>query len=102
MISPATQSQAQRDRHVRNATRLLCEALHYHRFFGALDPRVASHALKAGQSARYSDQLCEAWATRCPEAYAVPEIRAAMAIGWVATERDLTECVDVVDGSVQS
>ncbi len=100
MIHPAAQSQLQRDRHARNATRALCEALHYHRFFGALDPRVASHALKAGQSARYSDQLCEAWTTRCPEAYAVPEIRATMETGWIATDRDLTECADMVDGSV--
>lgn len=117
MIDPNQQTQAVRDRHALNATMKLLSALHYLRFFeefeadtaerstlrrDANDRHVAALALQAGQSARYSDRLCESWAVSHPEAWGIPEIRAAMERGWAATDADLTSCTDVVDGGVAS
>jgi len=110
MGAMTTQPQWVIDRHIRDATRHLVQALHYHRF-GSLSSEhytsswkeglseanardVAAYALKAGQSARHSGQLCEAWETRCPRAYAIPEIRDAFVRGWLATDRDILEVVD--------
>jgi hypothetical protein len=102
-----TQPQWVIDRHIRDATRNLVQALHYHRF-GSLfsehytaswraelaeanNRAIAAYALMAGQFARYSGQLCEAWELRCPSAYAIPEIRDAFVRGWLATDADLRE-----------
>jgi hypothetical protein len=99
------------DRHIRAATRNLVQALHYHRYgYATLTNNypqewrdrmtesngrtIAAYARRAGQSARYSGQLCEAWESRCPRAYAVPEIRDAFVRGWLATDRDILEVVD--------
>jgi hypothetical protein len=95
--------------HIAVATWLLIQARHYHRLFGspiaefsdelnvqrkeANDRLVTAFGIQAGQHARYSGQLIEAWDARCLDATVIPEIRDAFVRGWLVTDMDLQATV---------